>query len=110
MLRGLLIIVSVPIQTTLNRVGPTLLYEVSSLPELKEIPIAKISIPDVRVSSILNDEQKAFMASTVKQIGVVQDIVVRTTGIDQYELVAGNRVCEGVIFLPEGVSRPLEKP
>ncbi|NVM24049.1 MAG: hypothetical protein HWN68_20000 [Desulfobacterales bacterium] len=49
------------------------------------------------------------MASTVKQIGVVQDIVVRTTGIDQYELVAGNRVCEGQIFSSEGVSHPLEK-
>lgn len=79
------------------------------MPELRQIPIETISIPAVRVSSILNDEQKAFMASTVKQIGVVQDIVVRTTGIDQYELVAGNRVCEGQIFSSEGVSHPLEK-
>lgn len=59
------------------------------MPELKVISIGSIDIPDVRVSSILDEEQKALLASTVKEIGVVQDIVVRRKGIDRYELVAG---------------------
>ena len=57
--------------------------------ELKTVKIDQIQIPDVRVSSILNEEQRALMASTIKEIGVIQDIVVRVTAIDQYELVAG---------------------
>lgn len=57
--------------------------------ELKTVKLDQIQIPDVRVNSILNEEQRALMASTVKEIGVVQDIVVRSIGIDKYELVAG---------------------
>jgi len=55
------------------------------------IEIDKIKVPDVRVSSILNDEQKAFMASTIQEIGVIQDIVVRDLGDRSYELVAGGQ-------------------
>lgn len=57
--------------------------------ELKVISLESITIPDVRVSSILDEEQKALLASTVKEIGVVQDIVVRRKGADRYELIAG---------------------
>ena len=60
------------------------------MPELKTVKLDTIEIPDVRVSSILNEEQRALMASTIKEIGVIQNIVVRVTAIDQYELVAGN--------------------
>lgn len=57
--------------------------------ELKVVSFSKIRIPDVRVSSILDPEQKAILASTVKEIGVVQDPVVRRVGPDEYELIAG---------------------
>ena len=59
------------------------------MPELKMVPINQIQIPAVRVSSILNEEEQAFMESTIKSVGVIQDIVVRQAGIDVYELVAG---------------------
>jgi len=57
--------------------------------ELKTVRLDQIAIPDVRVNSILNEEQRALMASTVKEVGVVQDIIVRSVGVDAYELVAG---------------------
>lgn len=58
--------------------------------ELKTVPLESIDVPEVRVSSIMNEEQHALLASTVKEIGVVQDIVVRPKGPDRYELIAGN--------------------
>ncbi|RLE63567.1 MAG: hypothetical protein DRJ38_07270 [Thermoprotei archaeon] len=59
------------------------------MPELRTIPIDKIKIPDVRVSSILNDEQKAFLSSTIREIGVIQDPVVRALPDGSYEVIAG---------------------
>jgi len=57
--------------------------------ELKIVELDRIRIPEIRVSSILDEEQRALLSSTIKEIGVVQDIVVRRAGVDQYELVAG---------------------
>jgi len=57
--------------------------------ELKTIPLEKIRVPDVRVSSILNPEQKAFLSSTIREIGVVQDPVVRALPDGTYELISG---------------------
>lgn len=62
------------------------------MPELKTVSLDKIKIPEVRVSSILDEEQQALMRSTIQEIGVVQDIVVRRVAEGEYELVAGN--CE----------------
>jgi len=59
------------------------------VPELRTIPIDRIKIPDIRVSSILDEEQRALMASTIKEVGVVQDPVVRYLPDGSYELVAG---------------------
>jgi len=59
------------------------------MPELKVVALDKIRIPEVRVSSVLDEEQRALMASTIKEIGVVQDIVVRPLEDGSYELVAG---------------------
>jgi len=57
--------------------------------ELKTVSLEAIKIPDVRVSSILDEEQRALLQSTTKEIGLVQDIVVRDLGSGSYELVAG---------------------
>jgi len=59
------------------------------MPELKVVRLNKIRIPEVRVSSILDEEQKALLASTIREVGVVQDIVVRDLGQGEFELVAG---------------------
>jgi len=57
--------------------------------ELKVVELDKIRVPEIRVSSVLDEEQRALMASTIKEVGVVQDIVVRSVGPDEFELVAG---------------------
>jgi len=59
------------------------------MPELKTVPLEKIRIPDIRVSSVLDPEQKALLASTIREVGVVQDIIVRDLGQGEFELVAG---------------------
>jgi len=59
------------------------------MPELRTIPIDKIRIPDVRVSSILNEEQKALLRSTIQSVGVIQDPVVRAQPDGSYEVLAG---------------------
>lgn len=59
------------------------------MPELKRIPVTLIKIPDVRVSSVLDDEQRALIGSTIREVGVVQDPVVRALPDGSYELVAG---------------------
>jgi ParB/RepB/Spo0J family partition protein len=64
--------------------------------ELKVIKIEKIRIPDVRVSSMLDDEQRALLRSTIREIGVVQDIIVRGTPDGAYELVAGKSRLEAL--------------
>jgi len=59
------------------------------LPQLKEVELAKIRIPEVRVSSIRTDAEQALLKSTIQAVGTVQDIVVRDLGDGRYELVAG---------------------
>lgn len=57
--------------------------------ETKEIPIDQIKIPDVRLSSILDEEQRTFLAASLKEVGVINDPVVRVLEDGTYELVAG---------------------
>jgi len=65
------------------------------MPELRTVRIDQIKVPDVRVSSILSDEQKAFLSSTIREIGVIQDPVVRDLGDGTYELISGkSRISE----------------
>lgn len=67
--------------------------------ELKTVALEKIRVPDVRVSSVLNEDQRALISSTVKEIGLVQDIVVRDLGSGEYELVAGKSRLEELLKL-----------
>jgi len=57
--------------------------------ELRSVRVEDISIPEVRVSSILDDEQRALLKSTVQTVGVIQDIVVRELPGGKYELTSG---------------------
>jgi ParB/RepB/Spo0J family partition protein len=64
---------------------------------MPEIEIDKIKIPDVRVSSVLTEEQKALLASTIKEVGVVQDPVVRDLGDGTFELLAGRSRLQALV-------------
>lgn len=57
--------------------------------ELKVIKFDKIVVPDERVSSIHTEEELALIASTVKEIGLVQDMVVRPLPDGNFELISG---------------------
>jgi len=70
-----------------------------SLAELKTVELSKIKVPDVRVSSVLTVEQRALISSTIKEIGLVQDIVVRDLGDGSFGLVAGKSRLEELIKL-----------
>ena len=57
--------------------------------ETREIPLNEIAIPEVRLSSILDDEQRTFLQASIKEVGVINDPVVRILPDGKYELVAG---------------------
>jgi len=57
--------------------------------QLTRIPIDKIVIPEVRAGSELTEEQRALIEASVRKYGVLQPILVRKIGYDQYELIAG---------------------
>ena len=57
--------------------------------ELKVLKFDKVVVPDVRVSSIHTEEERALIASTVKEIGLVQDMVVRPLPDGNFELMVG---------------------
>jgi ParB family chromosome partitioning protein len=59
------------------------------MPEIKVVPISSIKVPDVRVSSVRTEEQRALMAQTIKAVGVIQEPVVRSLPEGGYELIAG---------------------
>jgi len=67
------------------------------LPEIKTVPVESIRIPEVRVSSVHTPEQRAFLASTIKEIGVISEPVVRVLPGGEYELVAGKGRIEELI-------------
>jgi len=57
--------------------------------ELKVLKFEQVVIPDVRVSSIHTEEERALIASTVQQIGLVQDMVARPRQDGNFELISG---------------------
>jgi ParB-like chromosome segregation protein Spo0J len=58
-------------------------------PVTRKVKIAEIKIPEVRVNSVTTEEQKALIKSTIEQVGVVQDPVIRQLEDGSYELIAG---------------------
>ena len=56
---------------------------------LKRVPIESISIPEVRASSRLDEDQQAVLKATVEKYGVLNEPIVRPTAGGNYELIAG---------------------
>lgn len=57
--------------------------------ELKVLKFENIRIPDIRVSSIHTSEERALIASTVREIGLVQDMVARPLPDGNFGLISG---------------------
>ena len=57
--------------------------------DFKTVSLDALVVPEIRVSSILNEEQRALLQSTIKEVGVIQDIVVRPLPDEKFEVIAG---------------------
>ena len=56
---------------------------------MTKIDIDKILVPEIRASSQLTEEQRAFFEGTVEKFGVLQDLLVRPLPDENFELIAG---------------------
>ncbi len=72
-------------QTTLQQV------QSKSRDELRNLPLDVITPGRYQPRSVFDEEKLAELADSIRSQGVVQPIVVRPTGDDQYELIAGER-------------------
>jgi len=72
-------------QTTLKQV------QSGSRDELRNLPLDVITPGRYQPRSVFDEEKLAELADSIRSQGVVQPIVVRPTGDDQYELIAGER-------------------
>ncbi len=56
---------------------------------MTKINIEKIVVPEIRASSQLTTEQRAFFEGTIEKYGVLQDLLVRPLPDGNFELIAG---------------------
>jgi ParB family chromosome partitioning protein len=73
-------------QTTLKHVT-----ERESRDELRQLPLDVIRPGRYQPRSVFDEEKLEELASSIRAQGVVQPIVVRPTGDNEYELIAGER-------------------
>jgi len=59
--------------------------------QLKEIPVDKIKISPRQPRQIFDQEKMAELAESIKELGVIQPVVVRPSQDGGYELIAGER-------------------
>ena len=63
----------------------------SDTPRLLDIPVGSI-VPNPNQPRVHFDEESlSELANSIREIGVLQPVLVRPTGDDQYELIAGER-------------------
>jgi ParB family chromosome partitioning protein len=56
-----------------------------------EVPIAQVSPNKVQPRQVFDEESMAELVFSIKEVGLLQPVVVRRTGDDSYELVMGER-------------------
>ena len=59
--------------------------------QLRELPISEISPNTYQPRSRFDEEAIVSLSESIRQVGVLQPIIVRPTGEDSYELIAGER-------------------
>lgn len=68
-----------------NRTGP------SGQDTLRELPLDLITPGPYQPRSVFDTERLEELAESIRHQGVIQPIVVRATGVDEYQLIAGER-------------------
>ncbi len=58
---------------------------------LQELPVAHIEPNPVQPRAYFDDEALASLTDSIREVGVLQPVLVRVTGPDRYELIAGER-------------------
>ncbi|MHB1924602.1 MAG: ParB N-terminal domain-containing protein, partial [Acidimicrobiales bacterium] len=58
---------------------------------LQEIPLASIQANPHQPRSHFDEEGLASLTDSIKVLGVLQPVLVRATGLETYELIAGER-------------------
>ena len=58
---------------------------------LREVPTASIKPNPLQPRTRFDEEAMGALAASIKEVGVLQPILVRETGDDEYELIAGER-------------------
>ncbi|WP_085522438.1 nucleoid occlusion protein [Tuberibacillus sp. Marseille-P3662] len=59
--------------------------------QIQEIPIAQIIPNQYQPRTMFSDDRIDELAQTIETHGMIQPIVVRRTGFDEYEIIAGER-------------------
>jgi ParB family chromosome partitioning protein len=60
-------------------------------PQLRELPITQIEPNRYQPRSHFDEEALASLTASIREVGVLQPILVRPAGTDLYELIAGER-------------------
>lgn len=58
---------------------------------LRDLPVEQIQPGKYQPRSVFDEERLGELAESIRQQGVIQPVVVRNVGGDQYELIAGER-------------------
>lgn len=58
---------------------------------LEELPVAHIEASPVQPRAYFGDEALAALTASIREVGILQPVLVRQTGADRYELIAGER-------------------
>jgi ParB family chromosome partitioning protein len=58
---------------------------------LQEIPVASIEPNRMQPREHFDEETLASLAASIREVGILQPVLVRSTGEDSYELIAGER-------------------
>ncbi len=70
---------------------PTSSFDENEKGEVREVEIDKIEAGAGQSRKIFDEEKIAELAQSIKEHGLIQPIIVRTTGKDRYEIIAGER-------------------
>ena len=65
--------------------------EVGERPRLLEVPVNAIAPNPKQPRTRFDEEALASLAASIREVGILQPIVVRRSGDGRYELIAGER-------------------
>ncbi|MHB8262164.1 MAG: ParB/RepB/Spo0J family partition protein [Acidimicrobiales bacterium] len=59
--------------------------------KLREVPIGDVKPNQLQPRTVFNEEKMASLAASIREVGLLQPILVRQAGAKEYEIIAGER-------------------